>query len=148
MEKYNPWNMLIAAALSLTASPHFPMAATNWPNWIPMNFRKWSTVWKPQLLYLRIMILSPETIMAWTAVWNLFTRSIPQNKTSLFHNLTKPLSFSILAKGEGLLASDNRKAKDFPGTTLIQSKRNNPRFPGYGDRLYFTAITSDQWFLY
>lgn len=54
--------------------------------------------------------------------------------------MTKPLSFSILAKGEGLFASYiplpiAERHTNSHGTTIIQSQCNDPRIPGHGDRL-------------
>lgn len=54
--------------------------------------------------------------------------------------MTKPLSFSILAKGEGLFASYiplpiTERHTNSHGTTIIQSQCNDPRIPGHGDRL-------------
>ena len=41
-------------------------------------------------------------------------------------------------------ASDNRKAYNSHGTTIIQFECNDPRIPGHGDRLCFTAAACYQ----
>ena len=81
--------------------------------------------------------------------WRSYCKIEQPCKTTQGHNLTKPPSFSILAKGEGLFASYiplliTERHTNSHGTTIIQSQCNDPRIPGHGDRLCFTAAACYQ----